>query len=127
MGVLVVLAVLAVVLIFAFTAFFQSEAAVAKASSTNFTHRVAGKTFRFEIQPRGDGAYDILCRERPRNHRTESPPVVHIYSSGLISVRDDLRPRTLDRAKAIASYWAEGYSEYLRTGRFPEGKRRIIV
>ena len=51
----------------------------------------------------------------------------HLYDSGQICVTAGKEPRTLDEAKAIAMVWAEGYSEYIRTGSFPAGGKRVRV
>jgi hypothetical protein len=81
--------------------------------------------FRHILQP--DGTYQAYCYDCPLNRRSSSPPDCHIYRDGRISINEQARPRTLDRSKAIARYWAEGYVDYQRTGVFPNGKRQIEV
>ncbi len=88
------------------------------------TVTVGRNTFNFRYVWRGNG-YEVYCTSRPANSRSSSPPKCHIYSDGKLSVNG--KPQSLDRAKAISRYWAEGYLEYLRTGSFPDGRRRISV
>lgn len=51
----------------------------------------------------------------------------HLFPTGEICVSAGNAPETMDRAKAIAVHFMEGYSEYVQSGEFPNGKRRVHV
>lgn len=90
---------------------------------------VVGKTDQYTIEylEQPDGTIKMFAELRPPDPTGASFTEHHLYSSGEICVSTGNAPETIDRAKAIAFVWMEGYSQYLRTGEFPNGKRRIQV
>ena len=83
--------------------------------------------YTIEYRKQSNGTYKIFCTEHPYNSQSTSVHKCHLYSSGEVCVAAGREPRTLDRAKAIAMIWLQGYSQYVRTGKFSEGKRRVNV
>lgn len=82
----------------------------------------------YTIEFRNAGSYyTIWCSEHPDNPYDDDVSKCHLYSSGQVCVTAGKEPRTLDKAKAIAAAWIDGYSEYVRTGVFPTGTRRYNV
>lgn len=73
------------------------------------------------------GTYKIHCSRHPHNPRSTSVNICHLYSSGEVCVASGKEPRTLDMAKAIGMAFCEGYSQYIRTGTFPNGRKRVNV
>ncbi len=91
-------------------------------------YRVDGTDdYTIEYRPQSNGTYKIVATQCPDNIHGQGPTTHHRYDSGEICVASGREPRTLDRAKAIAMAWIDGYTEYLKTGHFPNGKRRINV
>jgi hypothetical protein len=91
-------------------------------------YRVNGKdnyTIRYERQ--SNGTFRIMCTEHPYNAHSTSVTKCHLFSNGEVCVTGGKEPRTLDRAVAIAQVWMEGYSRYVRTGKFPTGRKRVNV
>lgn len=86
-----------------------------------------GDLFAFEFRQQHDGHFDIFCFEHPTTPLDTSVSRCHIYPTGEVCVRAGREPLTLDRAIAIATVWAEGYSHYCRTGRFPRGTKKVHV
>ena len=82
-------------------------------------------TIEYVDQP--DGTIKMFVRLRPSDPSGATVTDNHLYVSGEICVSTGNAPETIDRAKAIAFVWMEGYSHYVRTGEFPNGKRRILV
>jgi len=83
--------------------------------------------YRIDYRPQADGTVRMWALQRPRDPYRKSVTECHLYESGEICVAAGHEPRTLDRAKAIAVHWMEGWSVYVRTGDFPQGGRRISV
>lgn len=73
------------------------------------------------------GFYECFCTNHPSNSFSEDPAKTHLFESNRICVLKGREPKTLDRAKAVAMMWCEGYSRYIRTGEFPAGKRLVNV
>lgn len=82
-------------------------------------------TIRYESQP--DGTWKCFADAHPDNDYDPAVRLCHLYSSDEICVFAGKEPRTFDRAQAIAFVWMEGYSQYVRTGVFPKGKKRVHV
>lgn len=121
---LVVFAALAIIVCFAVTN------SIMKGDETVVTkrYRVRGTdnyTISFERQ--SNGTYKIRCTEHPANSYSSAATKCHLYGSGDVCVTAGKEPRSLDRAVAIAQVWMNGYSTYVRTGRFPTGKSRVNV
>lgn len=97
-------------------------------SSTFKRYRVDGQhEFEIEYRPESDGTYSIFCHDHPSNPHGDGPSTHHLYASGRVCVSAGREPRTLDRAKAVASAWMNGFSHYVRTGTFPAGGVRVNV
>lgn len=72
--------------------------------------------------------YTIYCRQHPPNPNSKSPNDTHLYADGHICVdRSKFNPTTLDQAKAVAFAWMTAFSQYIRTGRFPNEAKRVHV
>ena len=83
--------------------------------------------YTIEFRPQSDGTVKLFATEYPSNPYGGGPHDHHLYSSGEICVSAGHEPRTLDKAAAIAMVWCEGWSKYIRTGRFPSGSKRVNV
>lgn len=84
-------------------------------------------SFTIQYQEQPNGTIKIYCTEHPRNSYSADATKCHLYGSGEVCVTSGKEPRSLDRAKAIAMMWMEGYSRYVRTGRFPNSGGRVRV
>jgi len=84
-------------------------------------------SYTIEFRRQTDGTITIFARDHPADSWGKAVTEHHLYRSGAICVAAGHEPRTLDRAKAIAWAWMEGYSEYVRTGTFPKGTKRYNV
>ncbi len=83
---------------------------------------------RYSIEVRQSGSYYTLhAITYPPNNRGGGVTDHHLYSSGQICVSAGYEPRTIDRAKAIAMSWCEGWSKYVRGYDFPNGAKRVNV
>ena len=94
-----------------------------------YVNRQAGYADEYTIayRTRGNGTIRIDALERPADpfRRVNE---AHVDLDGtLVCVTAGREPRTLERAEAIAHAWMLGFSEYVRTGRFPRGTRRVDV
>jgi hypothetical protein len=91
-------------------------------------YRVGGKdNYAIEYVPQSDGTYKLFARQHPADPYGKPVNENHLYSTDEICVAAGHEPETLDRAKAIAVHWMEGWSQYVRTGEFPKGSRRVTV
>ena len=92
-------------------------------------HYLVNKRDRYEIDFReqSDGTYKMYAVDHPADPYGKGASENHLYSGGEICVATGHAPRTLDRAKAIAMAWCEGWSTYVRTGKFPGGAKRVNV
>ena len=98
--------------------------------SLSQSYRVDGRDqYTITYQEQSNGTYALYCSEHPPIPRSYSSNVVdsHLYSNGRICIASGKEPRTLDRAKAIAFAFCEGFSQYVRTGAFPNGPKRVNV
>jgi hypothetical protein len=86
-----------------------------------------GDIYTMEFVSLSDGTYAISCTEHPSNPYSTDVALCHLYSSGQVCVASGCEPKTLDRAKAIATAFMDGYSQYIRTGTFPNGAKNIRV
>lgn len=83
--------------------------------------------YTIEFRQESMGTISLHAKEYPPNRRGGTVHEHHLYSSGEICVTKGKEPRTVDRAKAIAMSWCEGWSEFQRTGIFPNGAKRVNV
>lgn len=89
--------------------------------------QVGGKQFSFRYEY-VRSAWWIWATKYPpitNPRRSRKATVTHVYSTGRICVTRD--PQTLEKAKAIARYWATGYLAYLETGVFPDSGGQVKV
>jgi len=83
---------------------------------------------RYSIEIRPSGHYFTLhAVNYPPNNHGGGVTDHHLYTSGKICVSDGHEPRTIERAKAIAMNWCEGWSKYIRGYSFPNGAKRVNV
>ncbi|MBI2806067.1 MAG: hypothetical protein HYX68_13890 [Planctomycetes bacterium] len=82
----------------------------------------------YTIEYRPVGSYlKIVAVGCPGDPYGNDSQTHHRYDSGEICVKPGYEPRTLDRAKAIASLWMKRYSRYIRTGRFDNSGGSVDV
>jgi hypothetical protein len=86
-----------------------------------------GDLYTIQFRPQPSGTVKLFCLDHPYNPYSDDAAKCHLYSSGEICVSHGCEPRTLDRAKAIATAFMDGYSQYVRTGVFPNGGKRVSV
>ncbi|WP_339734832.1 hypothetical protein [uncultured Gimesia sp.] len=84
-------------------------------------------TIKYEEKGWLSPTYKITCTRHPHNPRSNSVNDCHLYSSGEVCVAAGKEPKSLDKAKAIGMAFCEGYSQYVRTGKFPNGRKRVNV
>ncbi len=82
--------------------------------------------YSIDIRPSGSGL-KLFAVSYPANKRGGGVTAHHLYSSGEICVAAGHEPRTVDNAKAIAMYWCNGWSKYIRGGQFPNDGGRVNV
>lgn len=90
---------------------------------------VVGRNDKYTVNYVGqsDGTIKMFAELHPTDPHGAAVTESHLYSTGEICVSAGNAPETMDRAKAIAVHWMEGYSEYVRSGEFPTGSRRVHV
>ena len=95
----------------------------------HYRDRDRGHNYTIEFRREGDGTYSLWALESPHNPYTGADVVTthHLYSTGEICVAESAKPRTLDRAVAIAVYWMNRYSVFVETGTFPKTPGRVNV
>jgi len=87
-----------------------------------------GDYYIIRFERRSDGVWRIFADLHPHNPFNTSVHQCHLYDSKEICVdHSKYKPRTLDQAKACAVMWMEGYSQYVRTGRFLATGGRVKV
>lgn len=80
---------------------------------------------RFE---QSGNTWRLFAEEHPDNPYDEAVTKCHLYSDGAVCVdRDKFNPTTFEQIKAVAYLWMEGYSQYIRTGKFPVTGGRVNV
>jgi hypothetical protein len=83
---------------------------------------------RYSIDIRHNGSYYTLhAMQYPPNRRGGGVTTHHLYESGEICVSAGNEPRTIERAKAIAMFWCDGWSNYVRGRDFPNGGKKVNV
>ena len=92
-------------------------------------HYLVNKRDRYTIEyrPQSGGTIKLFALGHPPDPYGSGVATNHLYSTGEICVSAGHEPRSLDQAKAIAMVWCEGWSAYVRTGKFPSGSKRINV
>lgn len=90
-------------------------------------YRCNGDYFKIEFRKQSNGTWKLHCLSHPRNPRSTDVTDCHLYRSGEICVAAGHEPRSLDKAQAIAIFWARGYSNFVRTGQFYNGKAKVNV
>ena len=83
-------------------------------------YRVDGRdNYAVDYVPQSDGTYKIHCTYHPPDPHGKGASETHLFTSGDICVTSGREPRTLADATKIGKAWCEGYSRYLRTGKYP--------
>jgi hypothetical protein len=91
-------------------------------------YRVNGKdVYTVTYTKKWNGKYKINCSQHPHNSKSTNVNDCHLYGNGEVCVTSGKEPRTLDKAQAIGLAFCEGYSQHIRTGRFPNGAKRVNV
>jgi len=80
-----------------------------------------GRTDDYVIDavPQNNGTYKVFARLHPPDRQGRGADHHHLMPSGNVCVAAGREPRTAADAVTIGRCWAEGWSEYNRTGRFP--------
>ncbi len=83
--------------------------------------------YKIAYQKEDNGTLSLWAEKRP-DDPFRIKDEAHVDLDGeKICVRPGQEPRSLERAEAIAHTWMAGYSEYVRTGEFPKGTRRVDI
>jgi hypothetical protein len=91
-------------------------------------YRVNGRDhYQIDFRPQPNGTIKLFALQHPADSHGAAVSENHLFLTGEVCVAAGHEPRSMDRAKAIAVHWMEGYSEYVRTGKFPNGARRVTV
>ncbi len=91
-------------------------------------YRINGSDeYQIDYRPQGDGTIKLFAPIHPPDPYGGAVTDNHLYPSGEICVARGNEPRTMDRAKAIAYFWMEGYSKFIRTGKFANDGGRVRV
>ncbi len=92
-------------------------------------HYLVNKRDRYtiEFRPQRGGTFKLFALSHPADPYPKGADENHLSSSGEICVSAGSEPRTIDKAQAIAMVWCEGWSTYIRTGKFPTGGKRVNV
>ena len=83
--------------------------------------------YTVDLRPQSNGTVKLFALSYPPNPYGGGAHDHHLYGSGEICVSAGHEPRSLDKTAAIAMVWCEGWSSYIRTGRFPSGSKRVNV
>lgn len=83
--------------------------------------------YTIEYHPQADGSLKLLCTEHPYNPYSTAVTDCHLYSNNEICVSSSYRVDSLEKAKAVATAFMDGYSQYVRSGVFPNGAKKINV
>jgi hypothetical protein len=109
-------------LIFASSVFFTKEMKAMKDVWKRY--RSGDHEYVMEYHNQPDGTIKLFCTKHPENRFSASPHATHLYADNSLCIAADKRPRTFERAEAIAFVWMEGFSHYVRTGTsIPTGGR----
>jgi len=83
----------------------------------HYRHTETGDVYTFRFV-KNSGEWVIYCTQHPPNtHRWGS--VAHIFEDGRLCITAGQEPKTFEQAVARAFTWLNGYSQYIRTGEFP--------
>lgn len=81
--------------------------------------RVDGRhDFVIDLKTQPDGTIKIYAPIAPPDPHGKGVTSHHRYPDGEVCVAKGKEPCTVDKALAIAKYWAEGYAGYLTSGTF---------
>jgi hypothetical protein len=84
---------------------------------------------RYRIEYAWNGSfYAMYVLERPPSPQPDlHPNTYHLLEADKVCVAQGREPKTLDRAKAIAYVWMRCYSQFVKTGHFPNPAHRVNV
>jgi len=86
-----------------------------------------GDHYSVDYRPQSDGTIKLFAVDYPHDPWGKSVRENHLYPSSQICVSPGREPHSMERAKAIAMVWCEGWSKYIRTGQFPRGSKQVKV
>jgi hypothetical protein len=86
-----------------------------------------GDRYTIEYRRQPHGTYKLFCTEHPYNPYSTAVTKCHLYGSNEVCVSASFRVDSLDKAKAVAASFIDGYSTYIRSGAFPNGAKRVHV
>ena len=130
-GPLFLIALVALLAFALFTAFESDERQTGKtkpAQQCSKTLHLDNKRFSFKFVPKTKDDWIIRATYYPPvtgANRSRCPSKTHVERDGTICTTNKVE--SLDRAKAIAEYWATGYLSYLETGVFPDKGGEVEV
>jgi len=83
-------------------------------------YRVNGTDlYAIEVVPQRRGTFELHVRYHPPDLHGRGAAHHHLFDNKRICIAAGRKPKSLGEAKLIAKVWAEGWSQYRRTGRFP--------
>ena len=86
-----------------------------------------GDVYTIEYVLQSDGTYKLMCMEHPYNPYSTDVAKCHLHPSNSICVAATYPVDSLDKAKAVATSFMDGYSQYVRSGVFPNGAKKVNV
>ncbi len=97
------------------------------ARTTRYRESTTGDEYAIRYEEQPGGTWKMYADEHPPNPFDPSVSKCHLYSSKLICVASGKEPHAFERAQAIAFVWMDGFSQYIRRGVFPTGRKRVHV
>jgi len=84
-------------------------------------YRINGQhNFVIDAVPQPNGTYEIYARLHPPDRHHRGAEHNHLLSGGRICVANGRKPTTAAQAIQIGRCWAEGWSQYVTDGHFPQ-------
>jgi len=97
------------------------------ALTKHYRQTTYGDHYTIEYRAQSDGTYKLFCTQHPTNLYSTEVSKCHLYASNEICVASSYRVDSLEKAKAVATAFMDGYSQYVRTGAFPNGAKKVHV
>ena len=83
-------------------------------------YRIGGTDdYVIDCVPQANGTYEIYARLHPPDRHGKGMHHHHLMSGGHICVAAGKKPKSAAAAVQIGRCWAEGFSQYRRTGKYP--------
>lgn len=83
--------------------------------------------YTIEYRLQSDGTYKLACLEHPTNLYSTDVTKCHLYPSREVCVSGSYKVDSFEKAQAVASAFMDGYSQYIRSGKFPNGAKKVHV